>query len=497
MRVLSQTDINVTLAQELTSIAFKMEQNQFAFQNEIDCVQPNHVQSAINLLHYLTLRSHDIRSLQEALHRVGLSSLTSSESHTLFQLQNAISWLQPDFIVKNVPCNFDEALAILKRNTSALFGQSKNVQLPHIMVTLDGTQATNLRLMEDMLTAGMTVARINCAHDLPSVWSQMIDTLKQAMLRSGKTCKIYMDLAGPKIRIKSIWRRGHLCEEVRLGEGDDLTVTTQEHLPMPWNTQPDCLLVVEPTIVLHAVKVNDRIYFDDGKFEGIVTHHTPHYFVLRISRISTKKPALKSGKGMNVPDSELPIHALTEEDKTYLPFVCQHADLVGFSFVGKPEEVTDLQYEINRHTSRNKPGIILKIERLKAIQNLPALLLAAMREQKAGVMIARGDLAVEIGFERLSEIQEEILWICEAAHTPVIWATQVLENMNKTGFATRSEITDAANAVKAECVMLNKGRFVAKAITTLVDILDRQANHIDKKRYTFRPLNIARGFLAE
>jgi pyruvate kinase len=306
-----------------------------------------------------------------------------------------------------------------------------------------------------------------------------------------------MDLAGPKIRIKSILRRGHLCEEVRLGEEDDVTVTTQEHIPLPWNAQPDCLLVVEPPVVLDAVKVNDRIYFDDGKFEGIVTQHLPQYFTLRISRISAKKPALKSGKGMNVPDSELPISALTEEDKTHLPFVCQHADLVGFSFVGKPEEVADLQNEINQHATRNKPGIILKIERLKAIQNLPALLLAAMRGQKAGVMIARGDLAVEIGFERLSEIQEEILWICEAAHTPVIWATQVLENMNKTGFATRSEITDAANAVKAECVMLNKGRFVAKAITTLADILDRQANHIDKKRYTFRLLNIARGFLAE
>ncbi|MFN5556935.1 MAG: pyruvate kinase [Chryseotalea sp.] len=363
------------------------------------------------------------------------------------------------------------------------------------MITLDGTQASNVRLMENMLTAGMTVARINCAHDSQNVWSQLVDTLKQAISQSGRTCKMYMDLAGPKIRIKSIWRRGHLCEEVRLSEGDDLTVTTQEQRPMLWNEQPDCILVVEPTAILNAVKVNNRIYFDDGKFEGLITHHAAHHFTLRISRISAKKPTLKSGKGMNVPDTELPIHALTEEDKTHLPFVCQHADLIGFSFVGKPEEVTDLQNEINHHTTQSKPGIILKIERLKAIQNLPALLLAAMREQNAGVMIARGDLAVEIGFERLSEIQEEILWICEAAHVPVIWATQVLENMNKTGFATRSEITDAATAGKAECVMLNKGKFITKAIITLVDILNRQANHIDKKRYTFRPLTIAQTFL--
>ncbi|MBX7125718.1 MAG: pyruvate kinase, partial [Cyclobacteriaceae bacterium] len=106
----------------------------------------------------------------------------------------------------------------------------------------------------------------------------------------------------------------------------------------------------------------------------------------------------------------------------------------------------------------------------------------------------RGDLAVEIGFERLSEIQQEILWICEAAHVPVIWATQVLETMNKTGFATRSEITDAAMGVMAECVMLNKGPYVVKTVETLADILSRLAGHFDKKRYIMRPLSIARNF---
>ena len=96
-----------------------------------------------------------------------------------------------------------------------------------------------------------------------------------------------------------------------------------------------------------------------------------------------------------------------------------------------------------------------------------------MSAQAFGIMIARGDLAVEIGFERMSEIQEEILWICEAAHVPVVWATQVLETLNKSGMATRSEITDAAHAAMAECIMINKGDHTIEVIETLRDILQR------------------------
>lgn len=117
-----------------------------------------------------------------------------------------------------------------------------------------------------------------------------------------------------------------------------------------------------------------------------------------------------------------------------------------------------------------------------------------MTEPVFGVMIARGDLAVEIGFERLSEIQEEILWLCEAAHVPVIWATQVLETLNKSGIATRSEVTDAARAAQAECVMLNKGKYLLATLSTLLDILKRSEGHRAKKRYVFRPLQLAERF---
>ena len=100
---------------------------------------------------------------------------------------------------------------------------------------------------------------------------------------------------------------------------------------------------------------------------------------------------------------------------------------------------------------------MLKIETQAAFNRLPMLLLAAMRHPPVAVMVARGDLGVEVGFERLSEVQEEILWLCEAAHVPVIWATQVLESLAKGGMPSRAEVTDAAMGSRAECVMLNKG----------------------------------------
>jgi pyruvate kinase len=124
-------------------------------------------------------------------------------------------------------------------------------------------------------------------------------------------------------------------------------------------------------------------------------------------------------------------------------------------------------------------------------------LLMAMQAPCCGVMIARGDLAVECGFERLAEVQEEILWICEAAHVPVIWATQVLETLAKDGIPSRAEITDAAMGVRAECVMLNKGPHIQQALRVLDDILQREQSHHRKKRSMLRHLTLADHFPGE
>jgi len=123
--------------------------------------------------------------------------------------------------------------------------------------------------------------------------------------------------------------------------------------------------------------------------------------------------------------------------------VATHADMVGLSFA---QSAADVEMLLDRlHQLSNKDlGIILKIETRRGFEQLPLMLLAGMKTSSVGVMIARGDLAVECGFERMAEVQEEMLWICEAAHCPVIWATQVLESLAQGGIPSRAEITDAA-----------------------------------------------------
>ena len=117
-----------------------------------------------------------------------------------------------------------------------------------------------------------------------------------------------------------------------------------------------------------------------------------------------------------------------------------------------------------------------------------------MQTSNCGVMIARGDLAIECGFGRLSEVQEQVLWTCEAAHVPVIWATQVLEGLAKTGLPTRAEVTDAAMGQRAECIMLNKGPHIVEAARALGDILSRMQDHQTKKRSLLRRLRLAEHF---
>jgi pyruvate kinase len=491
--------LNVSGAvQLLTSIINEMKAAEKKFSPLLEKLHDHFTLSGSNLIHYLVLRSTEIRNLQEFLHQEGLSSLANSESHTLFQLQKVLGWLQPRSSLKKLSkCNFEEASRLRLQHAERLLGTFPGQDRPHIMVTFDSSLMTERKLVEEMLNEGMTVARINCAHDNPGVWLKMINVLRKAIAKTGKSCKIYMDIEGPKIRIKGIDAL-HKKDNPALPvwEGKELTLAFRKSSrPHKKGKKSHDTLLVEPKELLAMVKEGEHIYFDDGKFEAKVKKIRAGKVEVEIVRISAKKHFLKPERGINLPDSEISIPVLTEEDKNHIPFICEHADMIGFSFVSAPEDIDMLRKEIRMHVKQRKPAIILKIERLAAIQNLPALLINGMQDETLGVMIARGDLAVEIGFERLSEIQEEILWICEAAHVPVIWATQVLETLNKTGYATRSEITDAAMSVRSECVMLNKGKHIVKTIKTLDDILTRQSGHLNKKRYIMRPLGIAKTFI--
>ena len=239
--------------------------------------------------------------------------------------------------------------------------------------------------------------------------------------------------------------------------------------------------------ILGDLKARERVWFDDGKIGGVIQRVADSEAVIEITHAAAAGAKLRGNKGINLPDSDLRIASITPKDLEDLQVAAEQADIVGMSFVRSPADVEGLQAHLSA-LHRDDLGILLKIETRKAFDNLPQLVLAAMRRPAAGVMIARGDLAVECGYERMAELQEEILWVCEAAHMPVVWATQVLESLAKTGVPSRAEITDAAMGERAECVMLNKGPHLCDAVEALDDILRRMQDHQVKKSAMLRRL---------
>jgi pyruvate kinase len=243
---------------------------------------------------------------------------------------------------------------------------------------------------------------------------------------------------------------------------------------------------------LDHLELGQRVLFDDGRIHAVVerVRRKRVDFLLRVVRTQKQITRLGAEKGINLPDTLITVPSLTGEDIRALAFVAGHADAVGLSFVRTPDDVLRLHDELDR-LARPDIGVVLKIETRAGFENLPRLLLEGLRRPPVAVMIARGDLAVEVGFERLAELQEEILWLCEASHVPAIWATQVLDTLARTGVPSRAEVTDAAASVAAECVMLNKGPFVHQAVAALSDILRRMEKHHYKKRSLFRKLSVS------
>lgn len=232
--------------------------------------------------------------------------------------------------------------------------------------------------------------------------------------------------------------------------------------------------------VFQDVKEGDPIYFDDGKIEGFIESKISDELMIKITQAKDKGSKLKSDKGINLPQSELKVSGLTAKDREDIKFIARYADAVNFSFVNTKEDVLDLYNEYQKLSA--EIGVILKIETQKGFSNLPSILLAAMQSYPVGVMTARGDLAIETGWKNFATIQQEIMRICSAAHIPNVWATQVLENLAKKGTPSRAEITDAALAQQAECVMLNKGYYIHKAVKMLDKILRRMQRFQGKSR---------------
>ena len=475
--------------------------------------RPEFLASALNLAEYLALRRHDLRSLQAALMPWGLSSLGRIEARVMPNLEAVIATLEVLCGSKSAqhlhrpPTEFFfEGDQLLQQHTAELFGQAPPQRRVRIMVTLPTEAATDYEIVRQIMQRGANCMRINCAHDTIAAWQAMIDHIRRAEQETGTPCKIIMDLAGLKIRTgvvlaprhkKRVFKGDRIlllrCEPKIAGKAAARKVEAGDAIPSHVKHFQASCTVPE---ILDLLVVDNSVYIDDGKIQTRVveTQHRGHHgqgILLEVTNASPAGVKLRPQKGLNFPDTILPLSPLTEKDLSDLDFVATHADIIGYSFVQYPADIELLQQELDRRLVKGqpRPAIVAKIETAIAVANLPELIIYAAGKQSFGVMIARGDLAVEIGYPRLTEIQEEILWLCEAAHIPVIWATQVLESLVKDGAPSRGEMTDAAMAERAECVMLNKGPFVAEAIAILDDVLTRMEAHQLKKTPQLRALH--------
>lgn len=608
---------------ELLAIRSRILADSTKSKRPLDLINGHYRDSARNLLHYLGLRRHDVRPLQLRLAALGLSSLGRAESHVLATIDSVVEVLhrlaQRPYRAPSEEApvvDFAAGQGLLAEHTHALLGPAAPGRGVRIMVTMPSEAAREYELVRELLRLGMDCMRINCAHDNAQTWLQMIENLRRAERSLGRTCRVVMDLGGPKLRtgpiepgpavlrirprrdafgrataparvwltadtlsnpppsdadaclpVPAAWlahlqvgdrvkltdardakrtfvvahatdrgcwaeiaktayivpgtllhhMRGEAkaaLQECRVGnlepaqnalllrQGDLLTLTRNLDPGRPAALDSQGRVVLPAAIgctipeVFNDVRVGEPVWFDDGKIGGIVDKVESTEVRIRITQMRPKGGKLRADKGINLPESRLQLPALTAKDLKDLSFVAQHADVVELSFANSARDVELLQQHLVRLGDR-RPAIVLKIETRRGFEHLPDMLLTAMRWPACGVMIARGDLAVECGFERLAEVQEEILWICEAAHVPVIWATQVLETLAKDGMPSRAEITDAAMGHRAECVMLNKGPHVLSALRVLDGILRRMQAHQAKKSAMLRELRLAHGLPAE
>ncbi|MCB1486909.1 MAG: pyruvate kinase [Bauldia sp.] len=446
--------------------------------------------SALNLAHYMAVRRHDLRPLQRRLMALGMSSLGRLEGRVLASLDSVAVALAAmageDGSPVRAPSErqFFRGEARLVANTAEILGPASPGRSGRIMVTLATEHAGDPALIADLARRGAEIIRINCAHDGPKEWKRMVANAHAATTRSGTRPRILMDIAGPKVRTGYVMTPQ---DRSRVFVGDVILLSREAQPSAP--ETPFQMTCTTPE-VLDRIGVGDRVSIDDGKLHGVISAEALGGFLVKIERGKLGGVKLRSEKGLNFPTADLGLDPLTDKDREDLDFIVAHADLVGHSFVQTAEHVAALQKELAHRTPDwRRLGLVGKIETPRAVRNLPEIIVQAAGRQPFAAMIARGDLAVEMGFERVAEMQEEIMWLCEAAHVPAIWATQVLEDLVKDGLPSRGEMTDAAMSGRAECVLLNKGPNVALAVEVLDRLLGRMGEHQIKKTPTLRALH--------
>ena len=320
-----------------------------------------------------------------------------------------------------------------------------------------GPASKSLRVMEQLLLAGMNVARINFSHGDFSSHGQVMADLRQAARNVDRRLAIMADLPGPKIRI------GILAEEpIELAAGQEFVLTTAEITGNPTRVS----VSFEP--LPRVVQPGNRIYLNDGLIELEVQKTAGEEVTCRV----LVGGELRSRKGLNLPGIDLGINAFTAHDRDCLKFALEHeVDAVSQSFVESAADIEALRRAAS--DAGSSPFVIAKIERSRALGNLEEIFQAA-----DGIMVARGDLGVEVPIEQVPVIQKQLMHQANVLGKPVITATQMLESMTSSRRPTRAEATDVANAILdgTDCVMLSAesatGMFPVEAVTTLAKIAD-------------------------
>lgn len=289
-------------------------------------------------------------------------------------------------------------------------------------------------------------------------------------------------------------------QRLRLFVGDHLILTDDQAPAEPAPGRTAKISCTLPEAVA-AIEVGQPVLFDDGSIAARAycrqTTAEGHTEVgLEITHARPGGTSLAAYKGINLPRTHLPLPSLTEEDIEAFRFVAAHGDIANVSFIRDAADVAFVLQTLDRLAEESADpdhvrnlGIVLKIETIPAYGNLRDVLLEGMRHHNLGVMIARGDLAVELGFERMAEVPRLIAQMAEAAHVPTVMATQVLENLAKSGLPSRAEITDAGYALRSEAVMLNKGPHITDAIRILHTMSTKLGRSQRKNRQLLRRIS--------
>jgi pyruvate kinase len=331
------------------------------------------------------------------------------------------------------------------------------------IVATVGPASRDPRVLERLVRAGANVLRLNFSHGTHEEHAQVVEAAREIETRLGQPLALLQDLSGPKIRTGRV-----AGGEIELRDGARVAITTDESV----EGTPELISTTYGALPLD-VKEGDRILLDDGNLELRVIETSRG----RVQCEVVDGGPLRSNKGMNLPGVRLSVPALTEKDRRDLAFgLEQGVDYVALSFVREAADIEEIKALI-RSLDHDVP-VIAKIEKPEAVENLAAIL-----EVTDGVMVARGDLGVELSTEEVPTVQKKMIAAANAAGRVVITATQMLESMIDNPRPTRAEASDVANAILdgTDAVMLSGesavGRFPVQTVETMARIADYTEEH--------------------